>query len=180
MRTARSTWPRKAREKEENYAHSSAENHASGERCRQSSLAYRRGRSAALLQSRPAGRPLQCLRGERGGFGGPVVPRLLLPVRRDERRRRGLALSDTLIKRTGYCPDEFDHAKALGTAISADAVIAGEATVLPGRSVPGMVRRAGRLPSRHGRHGAAGPGQGCVCHCGRECSAGRLFRQSGP
>ncbi len=44
----------------------------------------------------------------------------------------GLTFEDTLLLKSGYCPDEYDHAKRLGTAIDASAVLAGEAEVLPG------------------------------------------------
>ena len=44
----------------------------------------------------------------------------------------GLSLSDTALIATGYCPDEFNHCKAAGTAIDAFAVLRGEDTVLPG------------------------------------------------
>lgn len=44
----------------------------------------------------------------------------------------GLSLADTLVKKTGYCPDEYDHGKALGTLIDPRLAVKGWADVLPG------------------------------------------------
>jgi len=55
----------------------------------------------------------------------------------------GIHFADTLLLKTGYCPDEYTHAKGLGQAIDAQAVVAGSQLVQPGDLMLEWIARLG-------------------------------------